>query len=867
MESKISTNWQAQKIEDVLIALDTSNHGLSPQEADIRLARFGRNELPTTGMASVFSLLATQFKNVLMLILLFAALVSLMLGEWLDAGVIGVATLLNIVLGFVEEYKADRSLFALKSFLPQFVFVERAGIISQVDARFIVVGDVIYLMNGDSICADARILACSSLLVNEATLTGESQAVKKDALPVDISFPIADQRNMVFAGTTVIGGKAKVVVVATAQKTQFGQISAMVAVAADKQTPLQIQLTRFSVWLGLGATTLASSVFVFGVVNGLDALQMFKIAVAIAVSAIPEGLVVTTTVVLALGMQRILKKKALVRKLVATETLGSVSIICMDKTGTLTQGQMAVSEMRDASGKILQAEERKTLRRILGITNMAICHKKNNIETCAGSPTEVALASEYLPHKDTLGLAEVATITEMPFDSTVKFKAGVYLQGVEKVFYAIGAPDVLLEKINATDNERMRFERIFIDMTQQGLRVLLVVTASVENQIDYYSREKIHDVEVVGFIGLSDPLRESASATVAQARAAGLTPIMITGDHASTARQVALQVGFLENNKRIVTGAELDAMSDVLLYEELENIAVYARVSPRHKLRIVSAWKQKGESVAMVGDGVNDAPAMKVADIGIALGSGTTVAKETADMVLLDDNFQTIIEAIKEGRTIFDNIRKMIVYLLADSFSEVLLVFGAIIFSLPLPILPAQILWINLITDGFPSIALTFEPAENGIMREPPRNRKAQLIDSEMKILIFVIGILCDAILFGVYVYLNNQQMILPDIRTVMFAALGVNSLIYVFSVRKFRSSVFSSNILENTWLLWGVSFGFLLLVLPIVFVPLQKAFEFTALALWEWLIIISLGIIQLLLIELVKMFFNKKHGIIKLNT
>ncbi|PIX62012.1 hypothetical protein CO057_03180 [Candidatus Uhrbacteria bacterium CG_4_9_14_0_2_um_filter_41_50] len=861
MNNQKQITWHAQSAKDVLHSFEVLQTGLSENQVRDRLKEFGKNQLPQTSPKSTVAIFLAQFGSPLIAILVVAAFISVGFKEWLDAGVISFAVLINAVLGFVEEYKADRSLRKLQSFLPDKAKVRRGGAVLNIDSINIVPGDIIILGTGDKITADGRIISSSFLQVNEAALTGESMSVKKDVVPVDIGASIADQTSMVFAGTVVVNGRAEVITVESGERTQIGQISRLVADVEDEKTPLQQQLAVFALWLGGAVLIISSIVFVAGLLRGFAFFDMFKISIAISVSAIPEGLIVATTVILAIGMQRILKKKALVRRLVAAETLGSVSVICMDKTGTLTTGEMSVTEIRFTNGELLESNQRSEIRQILGVTSAALVDENGENPVFSGSPTEIALAKEYWPDREKIGIEKYAELSELPFDPAFKFKAGVYKQNGSTVMFVVGAPDILLEKSDLSDQQRKKMQSVFEEMTERGLRVLLIAKKDLNGQQTEITYDGITDISVVGFVGLQDPLRSNARHTVETAGEAGLKPVMITGDHVITATLVAREVGLLIDESGIMTGLELDKMSDADLIAHIDKINVFARVLPSHKLRIVRAWQDSGASVAMVGDGVNDAPAMKAADIGVALGSGTEVTKEIADMVLLDNNFQTIVEAIREDRTIFDNIRKMIVYLLSDSFSEVVLIFGAIILSLPIPILPAQILWINLITDGFPSVALTFEPPEKGVMKDPPRNKKAPLLDAEMKVLIFIIGLFTDALLFGIYFYLLGQDLAIHHIRTFIFVALGINSLIYIFAVRKFRSSIFRSNPFENLYLIAGVGIGFVFLFIPLVVPYFRNLFEFEALSVTEWLVLLTLALFQLVLIEIVKEIFNLKRN------
>ncbi|MBT4856838.1 HAD-IC family P-type ATPase [Candidatus Uhrbacteria bacterium] len=841
-------SWSTHSVADIFSELNTGTDGLSENQATERLKE-GRNELPKKPPASAIKLFFDQLASPLMAILVIAGLMSAFLGEWLDTTVILIAVLLNAVLGFFEEYKADRSLEALSTFLPEEVRVRRDGETQSINTTEIVPGDIVLLQTGDKVSADGRLLQALSIEMNEASLTGESAAVKKETGILSEAVSVADETNMVFAGTVVVAGRGEYVVTATGIETQIGQISDMVSRVKEDPTPLQLQLKHFARFLGMAVLVLAGIVFAIGMWRGFDAVEMFQVSVALSVSAVPEGLIVALTVILAIGMQRILKRKALVRRLVGAETLGSVSVICMDKTGTLTTGEMEVV--------LFDGDEERT-KVIMAATNTASRQAIDSSDEIKfiGSPTEVAMAraSQYS------SVENIRTLHELPFDSVRKYKAARVDTDGDRKLFVIGAPDLLLERLDVTDRQRSEWMEKTNELAERGLRVLLVCERSDDQVADTLLPEMVIDLSVVGIIGLEDPLRDSANVTVKEARMAGLRPVMITGDHPDTAFVIAKRVGLANDPSQVVTGIALDDMTDEQLAIEIKKLSVFARVLPRHKLRLVRAWQDTGATVAMIGDGVNDAPAMKAADIGIALGSGTAVTKETADMVLLDNHFKTIIAAIREGRIMFDNIRKMIVYLLSDSFSEIILILGALLLSVPLPILPAQILWINLVTDGFSSVALTFEPGEDGVMREPPRKKREPLLNMEMKIIIFVIGFVTDLILFAVYFFLLDQAWDIDHIRTFIFVALGLDSLLYVFAVRKFRKSIFRSNPFENKWLVVSMALGLVLLLLPLVFAPLRELFSFTSLSSLEWVAVVVLGMVDLLLIEIVKAIFIRLH-------
>lgn len=861
MDKSTLIAWHAQSTEDVLDTVQGRPTGLTDKQVQERLLLHGKNTLPERKRTGGIRLFLSQFSNPFMLILLFAGLVSMYLQEYLDVTVIMIVVVLNVLLGFFEEYKADKSLQALQSYLPEESTVRRNGITLRVPAEEIVPGDVLLLHAGDKITADARMIKVMGCETYEAALTGESNAVHKHSDVVDAKAAVGDRANMVFAGTSVVRGSAEAVVIATGAKTQIGMITTLVADVKDEKTPLQLQLRAFARLLGFVVLVAAVIVLFIGLAKGVAFEEMFYLAVALAVAAVPEGLIVALTVVLAIGMQRILKRKALVRKLVAAETLGSVSVICMDKTGTLTTGEMQVVEIQTADGvqDILdESNALQSLRKAILAVNAVVEQHIDGKQRITGSPTDVALHA-YVTSFPVPDLGE--SVAEIPFDSSYKYVAHSYKEAARQYLYVAGAPEVILQRADVSDTDRASWQKTIDSMATSGLRTILF--AQKEHHLSHASLidDMIEDVQIVGIVGLKDPPRKEASETVHRAKRAGLRPIMITGDHPNTAITIAREVGLDATHDKVLTGVALDELSDDALRKRVLQTAVYARVMPRHKLRVVHAWQSLGASVAMTGDGVNDAPAIKAADIGIALGSGTEVTKGTADIVLLDNNFATIISAIREGRILFDNMRKMIVYLLSDSFSEIVLVMGALLFSLPLPILPAQILWINLIADGLPSIALAFEPGEKGVMLEPPRKKQASIVNSEMILLIAVIGTVTSVMLFGIYLYLYNRGIPLEEIQTFIYIALGFDSLMYVFAVRTFRTSIFRSHPFKNPQLLGAVAVGLILLFLPMIIPPLRTLFGIVPLHPLEWGLLFGLSIIELILIELIKEVYNMNRN------
>jgi len=867
--------------------LGSSERGLDIEEVQNRQKTYGENALPKKEGDPAYLVLLRQLKNPLMVILSIAAILSGVLGEWIDFGVIAAAVLVNALIGFFQEYKASQALEKLHSLVQPHAIVRRGGKEVQVEAKEVVPGDILVLAAGDRIVADVRLLSTVDFITDEAALTGESLPIEKDRSELMVGTSLAERKNMGYAGTTVAAGRAVGVVVATGVNTELGKIARLVEETEEKSTPLQAELKRLARWLATGIVVAIVVIFFIGIFSGYELLEMFETAVALAVAAIPEGLVIMMTVVLAIGMQKMLKRKALVRRLIAGETLGSVSLICTDKTGTITEGVMAVSQVVPPSGPVsIESIEKNTAARdLLHILEVAmLCNDASVSEErgtektqVQGSPTERALMIAGLQ----IGVSsqklqeQHPRVDEIPFDSSKKYMATLNAWGSdERAILFKGAPERVLERsgrVAGEDREkrlvpktREKLNAIAAQMAEQGLRVLAVAYKPVSKSQSSVEEDDLDDFIFLGFIGLQDPLRKEAKDQIALALSAGVRTVLVTGDHPSTARAIGAQVGLISSENGVVTGDQLDEWDDDTLKQRVPDISIYARVEPRHKIRIVDAWQARGEVVAMTGDGVNDAPALKSADIGIALGSGTEVAKEASDIVLLDNNLSTITAAIEQGRVIFDNIRKSSVYLLVSSFTELILIGGALLFRLPLPLLPTQILWINLIQDTLPSIALTAEPGEPDIMKRPPRPRREPVLNKEMLFYIFFIGLITDIAIFFLFIwYLNTTGDVLRA-RTIVFTAVSIDSLLYVFAIRNFRRSIFRANPFSNLWLVGAVAAGFGFVALSRVVPFFVQIFEITPLSLSDWGLLLMMGMMKLVMVEVTKEIFifrNRKNG------
>ena len=859
--------WHSLSWKEVVEKLESdSKGGLNQKEVEKRREKFGRNLLPEEKPLSRVRIFLEQFKSPLIYILVIAGIVVLFFKEFTDAIVIFGAVFLNTIIGFFQENKAGDALRKLKKMAKIIAQVVRQGNTKVLDSEELVPGDIFILNPGDKVPADGRIIESNRLKINEMALTGEWLPAEKKVDVLSKKRPLADRDNMAYMGTVVEDGKAKVIVTATGLKTEIGRIAKMVKEAREEKTPLQKKLARLAKIIGLVVVGICIIIFIEGIITGNTFLEMFTIAVAVAVAAIPEGLPVAMTVILAIGMQRILKKKGLVRKLASAETLGSTSIIATDKTGTLTEGKMKVTEVI--------AETRAG--RNLALKIATLCNEafiENPEETMEkwiiqGRPTDKALllaGVEAGINKKELE-KRMVKITEVPFSPVNKYLAKAFtLNKNEDVLYVSGAPEKLLkmskyfkkgrkEKL-ISSKKRDELKDTLEELTGKGLRVVAVAYKKIDNLKDLFD-----NLVFVGMIGLKDPIRKEVKGAIKICRQAGMRPIIVTGDHRLTAKAVSLELGFKVKEKNIMEGKELDKLSDKQFEKRVNDIQIYARVEPKHKMRIIQAWQDRGEVIAMTGDGINDAPALKKADIGVALGSGTEVAKEVSDLVLLTDNFNIIVAAVEEGRAIIDNIRKVITYLLSSSFGETILI-GVGLFFGYLPVTAVQILWVNLIEDGLPDIALAFEPKEKDLMEQKPQGHNVPLLNREMKVLIFIIGIVTDLFLLALFFYLlkySNYEI--AHIRTVIFAALAVDSLFYVFSCKSLRRNLWHINPFSNRYLVYAWIFGVVALVGAIYLPPLQALLKTIPLNLFDWGLLVALGLTKLILIEATKYYFIVRH-------
>ncbi|MGC8981704.1 MAG: cation-translocating P-type ATPase [Minisyncoccia bacterium] len=831
--------WHSLDIKEIVKILDSDlENGLSEKEAEDRLKKFGLNRISEEEKLASLKIFLNQFKSPLIYILVIAGIITIFLKDYSDSIIIFLAVFINTIIGFFQEYKAEKTLLSLKKVVKEEAKVLRDGELKIIDSEKLVPGDIILLNLGDKVPADGRVIESFNLKINESILTGESEPSEKKIEPLPKDTILADRENMVYMGTIVEDGRGMAIVTETGINTEIGKISEILKKTKKEKTPYQKIVENLSKTLGIIILSLTILIFILGIINKHNILEMFIISVAVSVAGIPEGLPIAITVILVLGMKRILDRKGLVRKLSAAETLGNATIIATDKTGTLTEGKMKAI-------KII-GDEYLTIKAAV-LASCAFLEKiddKNFI--IRGSPTEKAIVEKGLEKGINKRNFEKNKIFEIPFDSIKKFSGAIYKEGDKNILYLIGAPEKILDISNLEEKEKWLKE--FENLAKEGLRVVGVATKELEDIKD------ISNLNFLGLIALKDPIRKDVKETMNICKDAGLNIIIVTGDHRLTAKKIGEELGLEINEENILEGKDLDKLSDEEFEKILGKIKIYARVEPRHKLKIVSAFQKRGEVIAMTGDGVNDAIALKKADIGVALGSAIDVAKEASDLILLNDSFSIIVSAIEEGRRILDNIRKVIVYFLANSFTELILIGVSILANIHLPITAAQILWANLIEDSFPALALGFEKKEEDVLRR--RYKVKNLFTKEMKALIFIIGFISNIILVGLTFYLIFKEYELDYLRTIIFAMLVIDMIFYIFSCKNLNKNIWHINIFDNKFLILGWIFSILTLLAGIYLKPLNFLLKTVPLNFNSWIIIISFGILNLFLIEITKYYF-----------
>lgn len=889
----MTKTWHTLSEEQLKQELQSdSDTGLTTGEARQRLATVGPNELPEPAPPSPLKIFLRQFSSLIIWVLIGAAAVSGLLEDWIDAGAILAIVALNAILGFVQEFRAEQSLAALRRLSIATARVIRGGALESIPARELVPGDLIQIEAGDRIPADCRLVYATGLQTQEASLTGESTPVSKAVEVIqEENVPLGDQHNMLFMGTIVVSGKGRGLVTGTSLQTELGKIAALIqreTHAEQEETPLQRRLEQFGhmlLWLSLGIVTV---VFLLGTLRGIPLVTMFLTAVSLAVAAIPEGLPAVVTITLALGVTQMVKRHALIRRLPAVETLGSTTVICSDKTGTLTKNEMTVTTLYQGGetlavsgegyaplGEIRLHGEPTTsgahsglteLLRAVVLCNGAELRLANSVWHVIGDPTEGAL----LVAARKMGLLksdlerENPLTGEVPFDSERKKMTVVRQTNTGPVAFVKGAADVLLRDCMAwmtldgrmeplTDEMRRQILSVNQQFASQALRVLGVAMRPLDRVPESYAATALErELTFVGLVGMKDPIRPEARVAVAACRTAGIRTVMITGDHKDTAAAIANELGIMEPGMQAISGAELSRLSDDDLSGRVQSTGVYARVSAEHKLRVVHAWKQHGAIVAMTGDGVNDAPAMKAADIGVAMGiSGTDVTKEAADMVITDDNFASIAAAVEEGRGVYENIRKAVHYLLSCNISEILLMLLATLFAFPLPLLPVQILWINLVTDGLPALALAVDPKDADLMRRPPRPPNERFLTKERFVLMFSQGAFLGLIATLAFVYcLYGMDLSVERARTLTFTIMVLAQLTHALNCRSDRRSIFSIGLWTNKPLICAIAVSALLQVSIVLMPFLHPVFKANSFDPEHWLLAIGVGVSPLLAME-----------------
>jgi Ca2+-transporting ATPase len=863
--------WHTLTIDEVAQRLDTSStSGLSSEHAAGRLAQFGANELKEKRARSPWRMLLDQFSDFMIMVLIAAAIISGFVGDVEDTVVIIVIVILNAVIGFIQEYRAERAMAALKKMAAVSTRVVRDGRIEIISASELVPGDTVLLEAGNVVPADLRIIEAAHLKVDESALTGESFAVEKqiEVIP-DIDASLGDRFNLAYKGTTIVHGRGRGFVTATGMHSELGKIAALLNDDTGIKTPLQQRLARFGQRLALAVLAICVLVFLIGMLRGEPLLLMFMTAVSLAVAAIPEALPAVVTISLALGAHKMVRQHALIRRLPAVETLGSVSYICSDKTGTLTQNKMHVTAIYAddflSTTWPVSSEPWVTLLQALALSNDAHLDHHGKAR---GEPTEAALlhAAQAAGYDKAALEQETPRLLELPFDAERKRMTTLHRAGTEVIAYTKGSPEAVLplcaRKLGGSGEsgiDRAALLRQAEAMAADGLRVLAFAYrrwAKLPDGLPHMTVES--ELVFIGFAGLIDPPRSEVKEAVAQCRSAGITPVMITGDHPATARAIARELGILIDGdsrmmiRQVMTGAELAQLDQEAFEAVVEHIRVYARVDPAQKIKIVKALQDKGEVVAMTGDGVNDAPALKAANIGIAMGKGgTDVAREAAHMVLLDDNFATIVHAVHQGRRLYDNIRKFIRYGVTTNSAEIWTIFLAPFFGLPIPLLPIHILWINLVTDGLPALALTAEPAERGIMRRPPRPLQESIFAHGMWQHMLWVGLLMAVLTLFIQAWAFHTGH--AHWQTMVFTVLTLTQLVHVMAIRSEKESLFAIGIFSNRPMVLALLVTFLLQMATVYVPALHPIFKTEALDVEELAVCLVISGVVLLAVEMEK--------------
>lgn len=867
--------WQTLEKNDVIRRLNTKEReGLTEEEVKIRQAKYGKNKLKDKKKESIIIKFIKQFNDFMIITLIIASIISAVISkmqgenDYVDSIIIIGIVIFNALMGVIQEAKAEKSIEALKQMTPQITKVIRNGKTTEINAEDLVKGDIVILETGNFIPADCRIIESHNLKIEESSLTGEAEPSLKEAnIICKKDIPLGDMKNMAFMASTVVNGTGKAIVTETGMETKVGQIANMIIEDEAPETPLQKKLGEVGKILGIACLAICIIIFIIGLIKKIEPIEMFMTAVGLAVAAIPEGLPAIVTIMLSIGVTKMAKRNSIIRKLPAVETLGSSNVICSDKTGTLTQNKMKVVEVKSKNPKFI-------------ITMATLCTDceitvENNQEKVIGEPTEKAIVEEGLHigcnKKETEKIFQ--RINEIPFDSNRKMMTTIHRIGSKYRIICKGAPDVLLDKctkevleigdsqdIKVKTLDKLKIKNENEQMAHKALRVIAVAFKDVTelpSKIDSSTIE--NNLTFVGLIGMIDPPREGVKEAVKTCKTAGIKTVMITGDHLETAKAIAKDLGILNNGEKAITGQELDKMTQEQLEKNIKEYSVFARVTPEHKVRIVKAWQRNGAVVAMTGDGVNDSPALKNANIGIAMGkNGTDVAKNAADIILTDDNFVTIVEAVKQGRNIYDNIKKAVHFLLSTNIGEIVTIFVGLILGLKSPLRAIQLLWINLVTDSLPAIALGLEKPEKDIMKRKPIDSKKGIFANGLWNKIILEGTMI-GVLTLVAFSIGNKYYTLEVARTMAFLAIGFLELIHSINVKN-EKSIFESGLFENKYLVGSFILGIFIQTIVVIVPAFANVFEVVPLNLTQWIITIAISIFPIPVIELQKKIDSKNE-------
>ncbi len=877
MSNSTKTIWHSLPLSQVLDMLKADpKTGLKDSDAVARLAEHGANELPKGKQKSALAMFFGQFASPLVWILLVAAVLGLIFHEpggfiekYADPIIILVVVIINALIGLFQEYRANKIFEKLKEIVRVEAIVIRGGKTTRVDSVDLVPGDIILLKGGNKVPADARLVSAGNLEANEALLTGESKATKKYPSNSPEKALIGDRAGMVFTGTVIERGEGLAVVVATGANTEIGKISALTQSAKEEDSPLQLRVKKLGKFLTEVFIVISLAIFVIGLAEGDPFIEMVQTTVAMAVAAIPEGLPAAISIILAVSSQKILGRRGLVRKLIAAETLGSTSVVCTDKTGTLTYGQMRVEQV------ITDNEEQALL--ALALANEAILEEKDGKTVVMGEATDKAKLEKFLskPGRDLKKtLTDLPRLAMLPFEETRKYIASFHKDKNEMRIFATGAPEQILAASTLSEAEKEKIRGTYENLAKRGFRLIAMATRGApmsEYRDGWTIQQMVSQIKGLTYLGLTairDPIRDEVKNTLETTRRAGVKILMVTGDHILTAKAIGLELGFATSAAAVITGEQLDALSDKELEKRITSLEIIARVNPEHKMRVIDAWQKRGAVVAMTGDGVNDAPALKAADIGVAVGSGTDVAKEASDLVLLDDSFSTITAAIQEGRTGFSNIRKATVTVMSNALTEIVLITSTLITHTPFPVTAIQILWVNIAEDGLPALAMAFEPPEKGVMDSKPISPSEPILNRQSKTLIFVVSLISDLTLVGIFFYLyKHLHWDLVRAQSLIFIATATPTLINIFAFKSLTTPITKIKLASNKFLLFSVAIGFALMIIAI-YVPFFNRFLKTVpLGFWPSMFgFLIFPFYKLILIELTKWWY-RRSALIKSNS